>query len=524
MEARRWRTSSHVALIAAYSAALVTIGIAAGRASVRTSHSAAEGLALQAPTRAAAAAREGLRATISASLGRRLAVTTCPVEDALAAALDLHPAELTTLAEYAKTGASATEPLPARSYELGGQSGGAPAPCASDADKLQCARLVHMRLVNALYDADVLPLDFVSGRRGTPSTSSDPAQRARIHHPRPSAAGQRRLPQPHHASARTESALTLKLTNRFSNIYHMGTYRYLYGIREPVHRALEARLAQGGLVDSPLYCVEWDTTNLLTAFFRSICGNASVALLYEGNTELQRISTKMPAKNGRGHMSNAQNIKPSQYWHLDLASTALSHTFPRRSFKLVMAVAVWEHLPSPFRSMKNLYELVAPGGVVICGVPYSYPFHGGACAVDRASPPPHQHLIFSISIGTHCRLCAPAPMLLHRPPSPVTPCAPTLLNELHAHRSRGRYRSVVTLSLSRRSATRLLPLHGRGHRPSRNRGGLHRAALHAHWQPSRDARRPLGLVVTGSADPRLRRAHRRILPHRVGAASTASLR
>lgn len=118
---------------------------------------------------------------------------------------------------------------------------------------------------------------------------------------------------------------------------------------QPVARRLMGR-------PSNSTCLEWDYVKHANLY---PCTRVDV-LLYEASATNQRMR---PSEDG------------SFFWHIDLARE-LSPVFTRRTFDLVICTEVLEHVSQPVLVLRNLYELMSPGGVLVLTTPTMMPYHG----------------------------------------------------------------------------------------------------------------------------------------------------
>jgi len=62
----------------------------------------------------------------------------------------------------------------------------------------------------------------------------------------------------------------------------------------------------------------------------------------------------------------------------DVAASAAQLPFREASFDGSVTFAVWEHLPDPDGSIRDLARVLKPGGVLLLAVPGVFPYHGHA--------------------------------------------------------------------------------------------------------------------------------------------------
>ena len=137
----------------------------------------------------------------------------------------------------------------------------------------------------------------------------------------------------------------------------MGTHRSI--VRRTVYRLenemrpLVRRLQRyhGAPADGRV-CIEWDHVKFAKDYQ---CTRTDV-LIYEPVPEKQGLSRI------RGSLRGAKST--SFLWRIDLARP-LSPLFPRSTLDLVLCTEVMEHVSQPVVVLRNLYELMRPGGVLV---------------------------------------------------------------------------------------------------------------------------------------------------------------
>ena len=65
-----------------------------------------------------------------------------------------------------------------------------------------------------------------------------------------------------------------------------------------------------------------------------------------------------------------------QYHHTDVVSNTSKLPFADASFDAVISQAVFEHLPDPFLTARELYRILKPGGLVYVDTAFMQPLHG----------------------------------------------------------------------------------------------------------------------------------------------------
>ena len=103
-------------------------------------------------------------------------------------------------------------------------------------------------------------------------------------------------------------------------------------------------------------CIEWDHVKFAKDYQ---CTRTDV-LIYEPVPEKQGLS--------RTRLSQVRYKSTSFLWRIDLARP-LSPLFPRSTLDLVLCTEVMEHVSQPVVVLRNLYELMRPGGVLVLTAP-----------------------------------------------------------------------------------------------------------------------------------------------------------
>jgi len=192
--------------------------------------------------------------------------------------------------------------------------------CSRQSKAKDEAQLVHMRIVNLMWDGDILPLPFIAN-------------------------GPQLIPR-----ARLERAL------------------------QEIKPLVVSHLARRPKGLPTLGCLEWGVQYSST-IFRNICEQEVNAIKYRrdqqhvdaGNSSIFRTAHTAPVR---------------AVYHMDICTTSTSDAevwqqIPRDGgFKFVIATQVFEHLEHPFRCAANLFKIVGAGGVVVFTAPFAYPWHG----------------------------------------------------------------------------------------------------------------------------------------------------
>ncbi|KST67356.1 class I SAM-dependent methyltransferase [Mastigocoleus testarum] len=73
---------------------------------------------------------------------------------------------------------------------------------------------------------------------------------------------------------------------------------------------------------------------------------------------------------------NVCYLDVQQYIHTDIVCTTLKLPFRDNCFDAVVSQAVFEHIPNPFVTAKELYRILKPGGIVHIDTAFMQPLHG----------------------------------------------------------------------------------------------------------------------------------------------------
>ena len=130
-------------------------------------------------------------------------------------------------------------------------------------------------------------------------------------------------------------------------------------------------------------CLEWDETTYTGSVFNFTCTPGALNRFDYSPNETKVIF------NSDLHSGASSSSVPT--YQMDMCAKALDQKIVRRvaksgGFKLVVPTEVWEHLASPFGCARNLYEMMAPGGIVVFTVPFQFPFHGMPSDYFRYTP------------------------------------------------------------------------------------------------------------------------------------------
>lgn len=74
--------------------------------------------------------------------------------------------------------------------------------------------------------------------------------------------------------------------------------------------------------------------------------------------------------------SNVCYLDVQQYIHTDIVCTTLRLPFHDNCFDAVISQAVFEHIPNPFITAKEIYRILKPGGIVHIDTAFMQPLHG----------------------------------------------------------------------------------------------------------------------------------------------------
>eukprot|EP00434_Breviolum_minutum_P019772 symbB.v1.2.017447.t2/scaffold1356.1/size123658/1 len=120
----------------------------------------------------------------------------------------------------------------------------------------------------------------------------------------------------------------------------------------------------------PRRCLEWDSGGYSRHFFRDFCQVIDV-LTYHGEG-VASMRDNGPAANG----------KIDYFVDIHLADQVI----PENSTAMVICAQVFEHLSQPFVAMKQIYRLLAPGGLLAWTVPLFSEIHGAPQDFWRFTP------------------------------------------------------------------------------------------------------------------------------------------
>jgi SAM-dependent methyltransferase len=65
-----------------------------------------------------------------------------------------------------------------------------------------------------------------------------------------------------------------------------------------------------------------------------------------------------------------------QYPHIDIVCNTTKLPFPDAIFDAVISQAVFEHIPNPFQTAKELHRILKPGGIILIDTAFMQPLHG----------------------------------------------------------------------------------------------------------------------------------------------------
>ena len=242
------------------------------------------------------------------------------------------------------------------------------------------ARLVYMRIVNRLWDAATLPLPYVAFPRYREHDRFIPRYRIG------------------HALRRLKPLILQQLATRVKNIHALGL---------PAAARSAASLSSG--------CLEWGVTYSKTVFGDSVCPKGRINILrYEASADATSVlSTPASELGGSNHgyyrdSSNAtynDTVIRADLCRRPLDASLRRHVEVYGGFELALITDVFEHLAEPFVCMSNLFQLVAPGGLVVLTVPFSHPYHPAPSDYFRYTAPGLQHV--ATSAGFEVLRCFP---------------------------------------------------------------------------------------------------------------------
>ena len=97
---------------------------------------------------------------------------------------------------------------------------------------------------------------------------------------------------------------------------------------------------------------------------------------------LTKIGDGLVLDFGAGNTPEA-DLKPhicyldvQQYPHTDIVCNTTKLPFPDAIFDAVISQAVFEHIPNPFQTAKELHRILKPGGIIFIDTAFMQPLHG----------------------------------------------------------------------------------------------------------------------------------------------------